>query len=176
MFRRRATSARCEGAYAGEAPQLTLASVRLPIAHRLMAEYDTGAQEHLSKITQAQLVAVAPKDHEHNHVCPITFRYRLICRCLRQHRACWSRQGEALRGKSRVCRGRYRSVPATMAPATPSMTAASSTALSDGLPAFVRAPEGNGFNRRPWPRSLQLGVSTIAGRFPITKRGGNHEA
>jgi hypothetical protein len=33
-----------------------------------------------------------------------------------------------------------------MAPATPSMTAASSTALSDGLPAFVRAPEENGFN------------------------------
>jgi hypothetical protein len=33
-----------------------------------MAEYDTAAQEHLSKITQAQLVAKPLKDHERNHV------------------------------------------------------------------------------------------------------------
>jgi hypothetical protein len=33
-----------------------------------MAEHDTADQEHLREITQAQLVAEAPKDHEGNYV------------------------------------------------------------------------------------------------------------
>src|SRR6516225_1572826 len=33
-----------------------------------MAEHDTADQEHLREITQAQLIAEAPKDHEGNYV------------------------------------------------------------------------------------------------------------
>ena len=38
--------------------------LRLPIANRLIAEFDAPDQEHLWQIPQAQLVAKPPKDHE----------------------------------------------------------------------------------------------------------------
>jgi hypothetical protein len=38
--------------------------LRLPIANRLIAEFDAPDQEHLWQIAQAQLVAKPPKDHE----------------------------------------------------------------------------------------------------------------
>ena len=38
--------------------------LRLPIANRLVAEFDAPDQEHLWQIAQAQLVAKPPKDHE----------------------------------------------------------------------------------------------------------------
>jgi len=38
--------------------------LRLPIANRLIAEFDAPDQEHLGQIAQAQLVAKPPKDHE----------------------------------------------------------------------------------------------------------------
>src|ERR1700729_3825674 len=38
--------------------------LRLPIANRLIAEFDAPDQEHLWQIAQAQLVAKPPKDHK----------------------------------------------------------------------------------------------------------------
>ena len=38
--------------------------LRLPIANRLIAEFDPPDQEHLWQIAQAQLVAKPPKDHQ----------------------------------------------------------------------------------------------------------------
>src|SRR6516165_6234845 len=97
-----------------------------------MAEYDTAAQEHLSKITQAQFVAEPPKDHERNHVArvlrpvqltgaalivlpvaiPVTKPTVALCRAFRP-----------------LCQGRQ---PATHTahPRTPSPTGDTQTALS----------------------------------------------
>jgi hypothetical protein len=50
----------------------------LPIQHRLVGEHEAADQEHLGKITQAQLVAEPPEDHEEHdvarHLNPVQHR------------------------------------------------------------------------------------------------------
>jgi len=43
----------------------------LPIADRLIAEYDAADQEHLDEIPQTELVAQPPKHHERDHVARV---------------------------------------------------------------------------------------------------------
>src|SRR3954468_24054602 len=39
-----------------------------PVPHRLVSEHDAPDQEHLRQVTQAQLVAQSPEDHEKHDV------------------------------------------------------------------------------------------------------------
>ena len=42
--------------------------LRLPFAHRLMAELNPAEEKHLGKIPQAQFVTQPPEHHERDHV------------------------------------------------------------------------------------------------------------
>lgn len=42
--------------------------LRLPIANRLVAEYDTALEEHLAQVSQGQAVAQPPQHHQRDDV------------------------------------------------------------------------------------------------------------
>ena len=56
--------------------------LRLPIANRLVAEFDAPDQEHLWQIAQAQLVAKPPEDHECDDVGWILSAIENSTRCV----------------------------------------------------------------------------------------------